>query len=246
MNSCKLPALPCQVANLVVNEQESRFWRGAGGPRIPNWMLKRITLHEGLYVGHRDGVEMPHPEKPEQMLSSINITRFMLEELQLTAEDTVVIKMDIEESEWEVLPGEAEPTGPNVRRVVTDIARLVGCRLLEGATAFCPCSPSCLANNFARCSVTVSRRMRMLVPPLPSCLLSMLLLRALLPAWQHGFASRGWRGLWTRSLWRSTTTTPPWPPSTGPQNASATRGRRPPHYSTASEQPASLCTHGPS
>ena len=38
--------------------------------------------------------------------SSINITRFMRDELRLTPDDTVVVKMDIEEAEWGVLGGE--------------------------------------------------------------------------------------------------------------------------------------------
>ena len=43
---------------------------------------------------------LSHPQ------SSINITRFLLDELRLTPDDTVVVKMDIEEAEWLVLGGE--------------------------------------------------------------------------------------------------------------------------------------------
>lgn len=36
----------------------------------------------------------------------MNITKFIKEELKLTPEDVLIVKMDIEGAEWEVLPGE--------------------------------------------------------------------------------------------------------------------------------------------
>jgi len=38
--------------------------------------------------------------------SGMNIVRFIKEELKLTAADAVIVKMDIEDEEWWVLPGE--------------------------------------------------------------------------------------------------------------------------------------------
>ncbi|CAI5520646.1 unnamed protein product [Closterium sp. Naga37s-1] len=43
----------------------------------------------------------PHPHSHPQ--SMVNVTRWLLDELQLTEEDTVIIKMDIEGTEWAVL-----------------------------------------------------------------------------------------------------------------------------------------------
>ena len=33
----------------------SVFWSDSEHPNIPSWQLKRITLHEGLYVNSSDG-----------------------------------------------------------------------------------------------------------------------------------------------------------------------------------------------
>eukprot|EP00897_Mesotaenium_endlicherianum_P007331 jgi/Mesen1/6626/ME000034S06092 len=64
-----------------------------GGPPVPPWILQRITLHQN-FVGTRDDLSQ----------GTINITRFMKEELRLKREDTVIVKMDIEEEEWNIMP----------------------------------------------------------------------------------------------------------------------------------------------
>lgn len=61
-------------------------------PQPPQWMVDRIQLH---YSFVSDG--------DDKASNAINITRFMKEELQLKATDTVVVKMDIEGSEWPIL-----------------------------------------------------------------------------------------------------------------------------------------------
>lgn len=61
-------------------------------PGVPAWMLTRIHVYN-QFVSDGDDVEN----------RAINITRFMKEELGLTKEDTVVVKMDIEGSEWPIL-----------------------------------------------------------------------------------------------------------------------------------------------
>lgn len=55
-------------------------------------MLDRISIYN-KFVSDRD--DEPNRE--------VNITRFIKEELKLKAEDTVVVKMDIEGSEWPIL-----------------------------------------------------------------------------------------------------------------------------------------------
>lgn len=61
-------------------------------PRIPTWMIERMKLYN-VFVSDGDDVGK----------NALNITRFIKEELGLTAEDTVVVKMDIEGSEWDIL-----------------------------------------------------------------------------------------------------------------------------------------------
>lgn len=73
-------------------------------PEVPQWMLERINIHYNL-VGDED----------DKAKKSINITRFIKEELQLKATDTVVVKMDIEGSEWPVLKRwNDDPEMPNI------------------------------------------------------------------------------------------------------------------------------------
>jgi len=61
-------------------------------PEAPQWMLDRINIYHKM-VGDEDDIGN----------NAINITRFIKEELQLKPTDTVVVKMDIEGSEWPVL-----------------------------------------------------------------------------------------------------------------------------------------------
>ncbi|KAG6553105.1 hypothetical protein Mapa_005443 [Marchantia paleacea] len=61
-------------------------------PGIPSWILKRIKVYN-KFVSDADDLDT----------FAVNITRFMKEELKLTARDTVIVKMDIEDSEWPIL-----------------------------------------------------------------------------------------------------------------------------------------------
>ncbi|CAM6067477.1 unnamed protein product [Sphagnum tenellum] len=61
-------------------------------PGIPAWMLNRMTSYN-YFVADID----------DTATESINITRFIKEDLMLRASDTVVVKMDIEGAEWPIL-----------------------------------------------------------------------------------------------------------------------------------------------
>ncbi|KAJ7519629.1 hypothetical protein O6H91_20G047200 [Diphasiastrum complanatum] len=61
-------------------------------PGVPQWMLDRITTYN-KYVSDADN----------EGNQAINITRFIKEDLKLSAQDFVLVKMDIEGSEWPIL-----------------------------------------------------------------------------------------------------------------------------------------------
>lgn len=61
-------------------------------PEATQWMLDRINIYHKLVADEDDMAK-----------NSINITRFIKEELQLKPTDTVVVKIDIEGSEWPIL-----------------------------------------------------------------------------------------------------------------------------------------------
>eukprot|EP00271_Cylindrocystis_brebissonii_P021002 TRINITY_DN7314_c0_g1_i1.p1 TRINITY_DN7314_c0_g1~~TRINITY_DN7314_c0_g1_i1.p1 ORF type:complete len:338 (-),score=54.19 TRINITY_DN7314_c0_g1_i1:1410-2423(-) len=65
---------------------------------LPNWMLRRITRYTA-FVAERDGSVRFRGKK----VPMVNITRFIKEEARLTAEDAVIVKMDIEGTEWPIL-----------------------------------------------------------------------------------------------------------------------------------------------
>lgn len=86
----RLPAQPGfnEESNWAAENPHS--YRVKQVPQVPNWMVERIKLYN-TYVADADGE------------NSINITRFIKDELKLTADDTVVVKMDIEGAEWPIL-----------------------------------------------------------------------------------------------------------------------------------------------
>lgn len=61
-------------------------------PSVPRWMLDRIKIYNHFVADHDNATS-----------NAINITRFVKDELKLTSSDAVVIKMDIEGSEWSIL-----------------------------------------------------------------------------------------------------------------------------------------------
>eukprot|EP00246_Nothoceros_aenigmaticus_P009798 TRINITY_DN2567_c0_g2_i1.p2 TRINITY_DN2567_c0_g2~~TRINITY_DN2567_c0_g2_i1.p2 ORF type:complete len:352 (-),score=51.82 TRINITY_DN2567_c0_g2_i1:346-1401(-) len=60
--------------------------------QFPQWMLDRVRVYYN-FVSDQD----------DESSAAVNITRFIKEELKLKAEDTVVVKMDIEGAEWAIL-----------------------------------------------------------------------------------------------------------------------------------------------
>jgi hypothetical protein len=61
-------------------------------PGIPGWMLKRIKVYNKMVA------DVDDPET-----ASVNITRFIKDELKLKAEDAVIVKLDIDGGEWPIL-----------------------------------------------------------------------------------------------------------------------------------------------
>ncbi len=61
-------------------------------PGNPNWMLQRMTVYN-QFVSDAD----------DDATKAVNTTRFMKETLNLSTSDTVVVKMDIESTEWPIL-----------------------------------------------------------------------------------------------------------------------------------------------
>lgn len=61
-------------------------------PGIPHWMIRRMKLYNAFVSDGDDASK-----------SAVNITRFVKETLELAAPDVVVVKMDIEGSEWPIL-----------------------------------------------------------------------------------------------------------------------------------------------
>lgn len=59
----------------------------------------------------------------EEPVPFVNITRFILDELRLTPEDAVIVKMDVEGAEWDILPG------PSIAPFLLpfDVALIVAC-----------------------------------------------------------------------------------------------------------------------
>ncbi|KAL2641938.1 hypothetical protein R1flu_009525 [Riccia fluitans] len=86
----RIPSGFSEKDNWVAENPAAR--RTKARPGIPAWILKRIKVYN-QFVADKDDLDT----------SSINITRFIKEELNLTAEDTVIVKMDIEDSEWPIL-----------------------------------------------------------------------------------------------------------------------------------------------
>jgi hypothetical protein len=59
---------------------------------LPKWMISRIHYYN-KFVGPLD----------DEKANAVNITRFIKDELKLTEDDAVIVKMDIEGSEWPIL-----------------------------------------------------------------------------------------------------------------------------------------------
>ncbi|KAH7442080.1 hypothetical protein KP509_03G069400 [Ceratopteris richardii] len=77
-------------SNYAPPNQWSKMLKETAG--VPSWMLSRIRVYNQFVSDGDDALQ-----------NAVNITRFMKEELSLKPEDTVVVKMDIEGSEWPIL-----------------------------------------------------------------------------------------------------------------------------------------------
>ncbi|GJP32642.1 hypothetical protein CLOM_g17253 [Closterium sp. NIES-68] len=75
---------------------------------FPAWLIKRVHAYN-FFVSTADN--------PEQ--NTVNATRWLLEELKLTAGDSVVVKMDIETSEWGIF--EEWLTMPEMPKIVDEL-----------------------------------------------------------------------------------------------------------------------------
>ncbi|GJP43908.1 hypothetical protein CLOM_g3304 [Closterium sp. NIES-68] len=84
---------PLEVLAYEINKQSRLrpFRRGPAG--FPDWLLQRVHPYN-FFISSEDNQEE----------GVVNVTRWLLDELQLKEEDSVVVKMDIEGAEWAVLP----------------------------------------------------------------------------------------------------------------------------------------------
>ncbi|CAI5495926.1 unnamed protein product [Closterium sp. Naga37s-1] len=89
-----------------------------GPADFPAWLLARVHSHHFKATARDDAAQVRggawrrlvwatlYPSTHQTVNPSrqgvVNVTRWLLEELQLTPEDTVVVKMDIEGSEWDI------------------------------------------------------------------------------------------------------------------------------------------------
>ncbi|CAI5469209.1 unnamed protein product, partial [Closterium sp. Yama58-4] len=79
-----------------------------GPADFPPWLLARVHSHRFMASAIDNAVQ-----------NIVNVTRWLLEELQLTPEDAVVVKMDIEGSEWPIFQAWLE--SPYMAQVIDEI-----------------------------------------------------------------------------------------------------------------------------
>ncbi|CAI7867368.1 unnamed protein product, partial [Closterium sp. NIES-53] len=83
---------PLEVPAYKINTQSRVRPFGRGPAGFPAWLMDRVHPYN-FFISSQDN----HEEK------TVNVTRWLLDELQLREEDTVIVKMDIEGVEWAVL-----------------------------------------------------------------------------------------------------------------------------------------------
>jgi len=89
----RFPEFPYDETNNTAASNEVQGSRFVGKtPGIPKWMIQRMKIYNKLVSDGDDDSQ-----------NALNITRFIKETLGLTPADTVVVKMDIEGSEWPIL-----------------------------------------------------------------------------------------------------------------------------------------------
>jgi len=65
---------------------------------LPNAELQRVHQYN-MFVGAAEG----ELQLGDKVVRVVNVTSFILDELRLTPDDTVIVKMDIEAKEWDIL-----------------------------------------------------------------------------------------------------------------------------------------------
>ncbi|CAI7894454.1 unnamed protein product [Closterium sp. NIES-53] len=83
---------PLEVPAYEINTQSRVRPFGRGPAGFPAWLMDRVHPYN-FFISSQDN----HEE------NTVNVTRWLLDELQLREEDTVIVKMDIEGAEWAVL-----------------------------------------------------------------------------------------------------------------------------------------------
>ncbi|CAI5519762.1 unnamed protein product [Closterium sp. Naga37s-1] len=83
---------PLEVPAYDINSH-SRLRPFHGGPAgFPAWLMDRVHPYN-FFISSQDN----------QQENTVNVTRWLLDELQLREDDTVIVKMDTEGAEWAVL-----------------------------------------------------------------------------------------------------------------------------------------------
>ncbi|CAI5507315.1 unnamed protein product [Closterium sp. Naga37s-1] len=83
---------PLEVPAYEINTQSRVRPFGRGPAGFPAWLMDRVHPYN-FFISSQDNQEE----------NTVNVTRWLLDELQLTEDDTVIVKMDIEGAEWAVL-----------------------------------------------------------------------------------------------------------------------------------------------
>lgn len=87
---------------LTTIDQTSRVAHWGELP-LPDWAISRVKLHNN-FVTTEDKIVPISSKWYNGTVRSVNITKFILDDLKLTEDDAVIVKMDIEGAEWDVLP----------------------------------------------------------------------------------------------------------------------------------------------
>lgn len=90
-NLLRLPDIPYDELNNTAEANPMSYVVNQV-PGFPSWMLNRMKFYNKLVS-----------DEDDDTTGALNITRFIKETLKLKSSDTVVVKMDIEGSEWPIL-----------------------------------------------------------------------------------------------------------------------------------------------
>ncbi|CAI5976957.1 unnamed protein product [Closterium sp. NIES-64] len=93
-----------RVPAYEINSQSRLRPFGRGPAGFPAWLMDRVHPYN-FFISSQDNQEenATNRDQLKELLgypNTMNVTRWLLDELQLTEEDTVMVKMDIEGAEW--------------------------------------------------------------------------------------------------------------------------------------------------